>query len=165
MRRTRLRSNRTAAREWQERSRAAALEREQDAPPAPSSSRAIDRVVFRPALPASSFPCARCARLLPLPDVPRAVQWHHWLEQQHLKTYVLTLRIRDEREEALTFKRLINDERNTSPVCLDCHGITGTQHAAKFDFEDVPPSAFAFAYELGNEWGERLRRTYTERAA
>lgn len=174
-----LRRRPEQARAWQERSRQRAIEREADTSAAPARSRggkptsAVDRVHFKPSISASGFPCDRCARLAreaiaagargrEVPEVRPAVHWHHWLEQQHLKTYVLTLRLLDD-DAARELKRLIQDRRNYSPVCVGCHGITGLEHGRAFEFVDVPPSAFAFASELGGEWLERLRRTYTGR--
>jgi hypothetical protein len=119
------RRNPAQARAWQERSREAAREREAPAPiagaPARQAPRSeLDRVVFRPATSARVFPCERCARLAreaiaegaggrEVPDVPQADHWHHWLEQQHLKTYVLTLRLLDHDAALELFRRLIHD--------------------------------------------------------
>lgn len=175
-----LRRNPAANRAWQERSRAKALAREADAPASAGPSRsatatsALDRVAFKPSIPARGFPCERCQRVAraaiaagargrDVPEVRQGVHWHHWLEQQHLKTYVRTLRLLDD-DAAREFRRLIHDRRNFSAVCVECHGVSGLDHGRVFTFEDVPPAAFAFAGELGGEWLERLRRTYTRDA-
>lgn len=89
-----------------------------------------------------------------------AVHWHHWLEQQHLKTAARAERLPRARARQ-RFKRLIHDWRNISAVCADCHDIGSTNHGGKFTFADVPPAAFAFTLELGQEWFAKLRRTYT----
>lgn len=152
-------------REWQDRSRAAARDREAKRRNDPTV-RGEERSTRSPLGPGEFRPvrfrshlvgnvrderCVRC-------HAP-AAHWHHWLEQQHLRVYVRGQRL-DDRAAGRLLKSLLHDRRNISAVCVACHGNETTHHAQLLTFEHVPPSAFTFAYGLGREWGERLRRAY-----
>jgi hypothetical protein len=161
-----LRSDPDAVRAWKDRSRERQIERVREAASSsPSESTLAHRfrkkVQFRPSTSASDHPCEPCARR---GRKQQACHWHHWLEQEQLRIYARGQRLGVAETRALV-RGLINDRRNFSPVCRECHG-TGKTHGHRFVFADVPPSAFAFALELGQEWFERLRREYPlERAA
>jgi hypothetical protein len=77
-----------------------------------------------------------------------------------LKLYARSTRLRGAPLYEL-YARLIHDERNVSPLCLDCHGPYGTT-TANLRREHVPASAFCFAAELGPEWVAKLERAYPE---
>lgn len=100
--------------------------------------------------PASDHPCVVCGR--------RADAWHHWLEQQHIRTFVRA-RFRGRETRRRTYYRLLHDRRNLSPVCVECHGVSGFDHGQRLRAH-VPRSARRFVRDLGPEWVERLARTY-----
>jgi hypothetical protein len=163
-----LRADPAKTQAWKDRSREKAAQNARQKPrkplarSTPRASRAAGPAVrFRAKRPARTRVCVRCAAE---GRRRRASVHHHWLPQSQIRAYVRSLRMRDEDAERKLLKRLLDDERNTSPFCNAHHGSHGTT-AHEFTADEVPPSAREFARELGPEWAERLRRMYPARAA
>lgn len=110
-------------------------------------------VKFRAKSPAREHACvrhARCGR--------RASGWHHWLPQQHIRTFVRGLRLSEDSARAL-LKKLLEDERNLVAMCHECHEAHEGR-SRPLSGEEVPHAAKVFALELGPEWAERLAQMY-----
>ena len=124
-----------------------------------------DRVPFKAATPASSH---RCARLLP--DGSQCSRWaityHHWLPQEQIRLYVERVaRWTPEDGRRRLLSQLLNDPRNLSPFCVNCHYSSEPvqprwRQFRPFARAEVPESAFAFAAELGLV--DFMDRTYPE---
>jgi hypothetical protein len=173
------RANPAKTREWQQRSAAKAAERQRERGAAaervdkkgrgplkpgqigdtspPRAPRPDRRVEFRGPLLAGRSCCTCLAR----DRVRKAVHWHHWIAQQHLRAYVDSLRIRDDGQKRALLRRLLHDQRNLSPVCFDCHDAHEHRvNGPKFTAADVPDSAREFAAELGAMYVVRLEHDY-----
>jgi hypothetical protein len=117
------------------------------------------RVEFKAPGAARELYCVRCERRA---RKRRARSWHHWVPQQALRRHAAAERL-DENEERRLTRKLINDPRNVSPVCGECH----VDHEAPmprdpFLAQDVPASARAFAAELGEPFVALLERLYPQ---
>lgn len=106
-------------------------------------------VPFNARTPARLYMCARCGK-------HRASTWHHWVPVRKLREYVRSQRLPfdDARAQLIV---LVHDERNLSPYALTCH-LAAEQHSPPFRVDEIPPSAFEFADELGLDW--LLERLY-----
>lgn len=179
MKRSQLRADPAKTREWQERSRERARERAQGREGAKSSAlrgatppgdfrddtgavvpqrqalrpRKPDKLTpvrFKPREPARKRKCMRCGK--------RADGWHHWLPQQHIRTYVRGLGWPDVAARK-RLSALLADQRNLVALCHPCHD-SHELRSCPLSGEEVPHSARVFALSLGPEWAERLRRMY-----
>jgi hypothetical protein len=103
----------------------------------------------------SQGPCAICG------TTRRRREAHHLLAQEHIRTWVASLRMGDERAERNLLRRLLSDPRNGIAACPTCHQrVEG--RSVPLARSKVPPTAFAFAAELG-EWAVvRLEREYPD---
>jgi hypothetical protein len=101
----------------------------------------------------SQGPCAICG------TTRRRREAHHLLAQEHIRTWVTSLRMGDEKAERAYLRRLLSDPRNGVAACPTCHQqVEG--RSVPLPRSKVPPEAFAFAAELG-EWAiVRLEREY-----
>lgn len=112
-------------------------------------------VPFKARMPARRQRCIICNR--------QAHSLHHWTSQHTLRIY---MRGRAQAEHLTPeqtraeLRALLRDPLNLSPVCSWHHMGGDPVLGGGFRVADVPPSAWVFAAALGDEWSERLRRTY-----
>jgi hypothetical protein len=185
MKRSGLRSDPEATRDWQQRSRVplrqdpakglkrsglASRPRVRPVPPrspgraAPADSLAAAlAVAFKAKRPARTQRCFKCGA--------RAHHWHHWVPAEHMRVWMRGLAREmgwGPREVRKRLRAWLRDERNLAAVCTGCHGNTSTVHA-EFHLALVPSSAFEFARELDDELEDagrpreafvRLERSY-----
>lgn len=98
------------------------------------ASRAFRRAISRK-------PCAVC-QTTNLPRDP-----HHLISQQHLRSYVRSLRL-PEMEARKLLRRLLSDVRGSLALCRPCHARLERRFTL-LTYEQIPIAAWAFARELG----------------
>jgi hypothetical protein len=101
------------------------------------------QVPFKAKRPARTQACFKCGK--------RAAHWHHWVPQEHLRVMMRGLaRVMGWEPETVrkNLRRWLQFEANLSPVCLSCHGNTGTSSHAEFTPDEVPERAVVFAREM-----------------
>lgn len=113
------------------------------------------RVEFQAPTPAYQQECARCHG--------DAQTWHHWIRQEWLRVHVERLRLEEAAARKL-LRRLLRDLRNLTPFCRACHAAGEAKDIRSrhsFKRHEIPPSAWAFAREVGGEpFVARLERAY-----
>lgn len=98
---------------------------------------------FKAKRPARTRACFKCGRT--------AVHWHHWVPQEHLRVMMRGLArvmMWEPEQVRKSLRTWLRAEANMSPVCLGCHGNTGTATHAEFTPDEVPERAVTFAREL-----------------
>jgi hypothetical protein len=110
-------------------------------------------VRFKASTPAYHHDCFRC----PDHQRRRAQTWHHWVAQRAIRDHCRGLRLDESAERAL-LRRLLNDPRNLSPCCRECHNAGEFSARYRFRQDEIPASARQFAAELGPWAVARLDR-------